>query len=268
MFARMVAIVSLATLANAECIGEKFFKSTAKNFLPGLENVCFGMTHEQVAAAINPDTISKDLNAYKKRPARYPQGAWMDTQNFQNWFNDGGRCCFSNVYYANWTSGTMAYQKMGPTTTSEYGISTIFVGFKEANDTNVAFTFYNGKSNKYRRSVNKKYVKSEDVRGLFDITLKVSGFMNAYYSYVLDSIGYIRPCSGDERKNCTESPDNNASRLFVRTNDPDVIILFDRDNENVHIRLVSQMESLADAMQHNVELKYKEYLKKYKKLDE
>ena len=266
MFARMVAIVSLSTLVHAECIGEKFFKSTAKNFLPGLENVCFGMTQEQVAAAIEPEVVTKELNSYKKRPNRYPQNAWMDTQHFQNWFNDGGRCCFGNVYYPNWTSQTLSYQKMGPTTTTEYGISTIFVGYQDANDTNVAFTFYNGKSNKYRRSVNKKYVKSETVTGLFDITIKVSGFLNTYYTNVLDTIGYIRQCSGDSRKNCTENPFD--SKLFVRTNDPDVIILFDRENENVHIRLVSQMESLADAMQHNVELKYQEYLKKYKKLDE
>lgn len=268
MFARMVAIVSLVTLANAECIGEKFFKSTAKNFLPGLENVCFGMTPEQLSAVIDPEVVSKSLNVYRGRPNRYPQNAWLDTNNFQNWFNDGGNCCYGNIYYSNWAVQSLTYQKLGQITSSEFGISTIFVGYKEANDTNVAFTFYTGQSNKYRRTVNKKYIKAEAVNGLFDITLDVGGFLNAYFSDVLDSTGYIRQCNGEIRKNCTENPNNNSSRLYVRTNDPDIIVLFDRNNQNVHIRLVSDMESLADAMQDNVKIKYKEYLKKYKKLDE
>ena len=151
-------------------------------------------------------------------------------------------------------------------TSEDFGITSVYVGNKDKKETNIAFTFYDGKSEKYVRQVDRKYEKYETVRGLFNITLNVDSYLSAYFTTLLDSTGYIRRCNERTTINCTLTSD--PDRIVVLTEDKSVVVLFDKAGRKVHIRLRSDLYSLASAMQQNAKYKYENYLKKYSKLDE
>jgi hypothetical protein len=265
MFKVLASIAILSTSINSECIGGKFFKGSSKRFLPGLEKVCFGMTDVQLSAIVPKSAIIDSVNRFNEPKYTYPQSTWYDSKNFQNWFNDGGVCCFGNLYYKNWALSS-SYKDIGFAISSDFGISTLYVGNRDRQDTGIAFTIYSGPSKKYVRKIDRKYEKYASVNGLFDITINVDHYLSRYFEYLLDSVGYSRPCAPTRNINCLITETTDVS--IVATDDYPVIVLFDKHGRKVHIRLRSDMYSLVDAMQDNIRMKYEKHLTKFQKLDE
>jgi hypothetical protein len=254
-------------VVNAECVGQKFFKERSTDFLPGISSLCFETSISEVASKIVPKDLVTELNVFKNFQNLSEQKIWVDSTHIGNWFNDGGECCFGNMYYKNYTAnGDMSI--IGTPPAYIWGVTTLFVGNQNHADTNVAFTFYVGRSSAFYRKTENNYQKTAPVKGLFEITIFVDDIQGKYFEHKLDSLGYGRWC-GNKKYNCTTERGGKEFRTITWTNDKDVIIIFDPLNHKVHIRRTSIFTSLADAMYQNLQEVYKYKLKqKNDRLDE
>jgi hypothetical protein len=226
------------------------------------------MTPEQVQDNSSPKKLARLYDEYMKFQNILPQSFWYDSTSYTNWFNDGGSCCFGNIYYPTWPLQTH-YDILGEIESNTFGIRTLYVGDQRNSDTTIAFTFYNGPSDKFYQKVSSKYENARHVSGLFDITMKVDKFFGTYFEHVLDTLGYSRWCNKKVTKNCLEESGGREGRYVLKTNDPNVIIIMDPMNRNVHIRFTANMYSLAEAMEQNVKIKYTEVMKhKNRRLNE
>lgn len=269
MISKILTGLALAnSFASAQCIGSTFFKGKSGDFMSGLKDICFGMSVEEVQENSKPSKLVGLYNDYKRHQNIFPQEFWVDSVSYTNWFNDGGDCCFANVYHPSWITQNK-YEVLGEVNSNDYGITTLYVGYPKMNDTTIAFTFYTGKSDKFYQMIKGKYENARRVSGLFDITMKVDAFLGTYFEHVLDSLSYNRNCGGKIQKNCMDEYGGNHGRTVVKTNDPNVIVIFDPANRNVHIRLTANMFSLAEAMHKNIQYKYDSFMKKrFTRLDE
>lgn len=252
MFRICVASLIVASLANAECYGEKFFKTTSKHFLPGLQNVCFQSNEDQTLKSIK-ESLPVITDSLRKWQGKYSpkQEAWTDNLAFQDWFNDGGFCCFGNVYYKAF-DGITGIEAIKPLNSSIFGISSVYIGNKQREDTNVVFTLYTGEATNFRRYTGGVYSKMAPVNGMFDITISTAGFTNRYFTHIMDSLGFKRPCTKQTTVNCAEYNGAPSGLIVLATSDKNVKIVMDAPKEKVHIRFNVDMNSLPAAMTNNL----------------
>ena len=251
----LLTTIGMATIANAQCIGNSFFHGESDDFNKGLTDVCFGMDIESVKDNISPKKVIETYTDYSKKKIKSPE-AWIDSVNFQNWFNDGGRHAAGNIFYANWINGS-AYSLLESVTSRDFGIKTLYVGNRETHDTVLAFTFYTGQSELFIQRKKGKYTNFRTVSGLFDITLSVKHFVEQYFTSTLDNKGYGLGCNKKQSSQaCAEVLGGRTGRSVIRPKDKDVAIVYDPSNKNVHIRIAADMSSLIEAMQDNIRIKY------------
>jgi hypothetical protein len=203
----------------------------------------------------NPTTLGRTTDTLRERSVTYE--FWLDPLRFGNWFTDGGVGAFGNIYFANWVRGT-GMRGFDSATSQDFGISSLYVGDRAKADTILAFTFYEGRSGLYLRPVASRYVTAEPVRGLFDIALDIKHFHRIYFEHILDSLGYGHACNLDVTHDCMIEDGGREGVTILRTNDPAVIIAMDPKGEKLHIRLVSYLSTLTEAMVANLHKRYEE----------
>lgn len=171
---------------------------------------------------------------------------WQDSIQFNQWFNDGN-WPFDNIFEAKYKVRDV--EKIQPLYPFYFGLHMLYIGNRAWKDTLMVFTYYTGESKSFRANPTMKYGKRRSVSGLFDIAISTKNITNAYYSWVLDSVGYGRSCSSYEY-NCSYL---DGRLRFVKVKDPEVVFVMDPNSERVHIRRNANISwELGEALRENI----------------